>query len=81
MAEGQAVEGEVEQEVSSQTPPSDQQINGAVKHGPVTKFNDLVEHGMVCRTVVDTITKKMGLETMTEVQSMTISQSLKGQDM
>ena len=81
MAEGEAVDGEIEQEVFSQTPPSDQQINRAVQHGPVTKFKDLVERGMVCRTVVDTITKVMGLETMTEVQSMTISQSLNGKDM
>ena len=81
VAEGEAVEEETEQEAFSQTPPSDKQINGAVQHGPVTKFKDLVERGMVCKTVVDTITKAMGLETMTEVQSMTISQSLKGQDM
>ena len=81
VAEGEAVEGEIEQEVSSEIPPSDKQINGAVQHGPVTKFQDLVERGMVCKTVVDTITKAMGLETMTEVQSMTISRSLKGQDM
>ena len=81
VAEGEAVEGEIEQEAFSQTPPSDEQINKAVQHGPVTKFKDLVERGMVCKTVVDTITKTMGLETMTEVQSMTISQSLKGQDM
>ena len=81
VAEGEAVEGEIEHDVFSQTPPSDQRINPAGQHGHVTKFNDLVERGMVCRTVVDTITKAMGLETMTEVQSMTISQSLKGQDM
>lgn len=81
MAEGEAVEGEIEQEVVSQTPPSDQQINRVVQHGPVTKFKELVERGMVCQTVVDTITKAMGLETMTEVQSMTISQSLNGKDM
>ena len=81
MAEGEAVEGEIEQETFSQTPPSDEQISRAVEDGPVTKFKDLVERGMVCKTVVDTITKPMGLETMTEVQSMTIGQSLKGQDM
>ena len=81
MAEGEAVEGKIEHEVFSQTPPSDEQIDRALQDGPVTKFKDLVERGMVCKTVVDTITKAMGLETMTEVQSMTIGQSLKGQDM
>ena len=80
-AEDEAIEGEIEQEVFSQTPQPDAQIKRAVQHGPVTKFKDLAERGMVCQTVVDTITKSMGLETMTQVQSMTVSESLKGQDM
>lgn len=80
-AEDEAIEGEIEQEVFSQTPPSDVQVNRAVQHGPVTKFKDLAERGMVCQTVVNTITKDMGLETMTQVQSLTISESLKAQDM
>ncbi len=79
--EDEAIEGEIEQEVFSQTPPSDTQINRAVRHGPVTRFEDLAERGMVCQNVVNTITKEMGLETMTQVQSMTINESLKGQDM
>lgn len=81
MAEDEANQGEMEQEIFSQTPPSDAQMNRAVEHGPVTKFKDLAERGMVCQTVVDAITKSMGLETMTQVQSMTINESLKGQDM
>lgn len=80
-AEDEAIEGEIEQEVISQTPPSDAQINRAIQHGPVTRFVDLAERGMVCQTVVNTITRDMGLETMTQVQSMTINESLKGQDM
>ena len=80
-AEDEAIEGEIEQEVFSQTPPTDTQINRAVQYGPVTKFKDLAERGMVCQTVVDTITKNMGLETMTQVQSLTMSESLKGKDM
>ena len=83
--EDEAVEGEIEQEVFSQAPPSDEQLNQnarqVARHGPVTKFAELAERGMVCQAVVDTITKRMGLETMTEVQSKTISISLKGQDM
>ncbi|KAF6227680.1 hypothetical protein HO173_012010 [Letharia columbiana] len=79
-AEDEAIEGEIEQEVFSQTPQSDAQINRAVQHGPVTKFKDLAERGMVCQTVVDTITKNMGLETMTQVQSLTMNESLKGHD-
>ena len=80
-AEDEAIEGEIEQEVLSQTPPSEAQITRAVEHGPVTRFKELVDRGMVCQTVVNTITKDMGLETMTQVQSLTISESLKGQDM
>ena len=75
-----AIEGEIEQEVHSQPSPSDHQMKEATKHGPVTKFKDLAERGMVCRTVIDTITKDMGLETMTQVQSMTINETLKGID-
>ena len=81
VAEGEVIEGEIEQEVASQKPPSDKQIDPSVQHGPVTSFKDLAERGMVCQTVVDTITERMGLETMTQVQSLTISQSLEGQDM
>ena len=35
---------------------------------------------MVSETVIDTITRQMGLETMTHVQSLTINEILKGQD-
>ena len=78
--EDEAVEEEIEQEVHSQHPPSDAQINQATEHGPVTKFKELAQRGMVCKTVVDTITRDMGLETMTPVQSLTINESLKGID-
>ena len=85
VAEGEAIEGVIDQDVSSQTPPSDRginrEINRAVQHAKIIKFKELAEHGMVCPTVVDTITNEMGLETMTEVQSLTISESLKGRDM
>ena len=67
-------------EVHSQQPPSDAQIDEATRHGPVTRFKELYERGMVCNTVVNTITQKMGLETMTQVQSLTINETLKGID-
>ena len=79
--EEEAVEGELEQEVHAEEPPSDSQINQATKHGPITKFKDLAERGLVCKTVVDTITHDMGLDTMTQVQSLTLNESLKGTDM
>ena len=79
--EDEAVEGELEQEVHAQRPPSDGQINQASQRGEVTKFKELAERGLVCPTVVNTITRDMGLETMTQVQSLTINKSLKGTDM
>jgi len=78
--EDEAIDGELEQEVHAQEPPSDAQIHRAVNYGPVTKFKELSERGMVCPTVVDTITRGMGLETMTQVQSLTINETLKGID-
>ena len=51
------------------------------QQGRVTKFADLAKRGLVCGTVVDTLTRTMGLETMTEVQSLTLNESLKGADM
>jgi len=79
--EEDANEGEIEQEVYAEESPSDAQIKQATKQGPATKFKDLADRGLVCRTVVDTLTKDMGLETMTQVQSLTLNESLKGADM
>lgn len=47
----------------------------------VTKFQDLIDNNMVHPNVVEQITKKMGHQTMTDVQSMTINQGLQGTDM
>lgn len=72
---------ELEQEVNAQKSPSDAQSNQDVNYGPVTKFKELGDRNLVCKTVVDTLTHSMGMETMTQVQSMTINESLKGLDM
>ena len=73
-------EDEIENEIFSQEPPSDAQITEATRLGPITKFKELSRDGLVCNTVVDTITEKMGLEIMTQVQSLTINETLKGID-
>jgi len=78
--EDEAIEAETEQEAHTEQASSGSQINRAARHGPVTKFKELAERNMVCQTVVDTITRDMGLETMTQVQSLTINESLKGID-
>ena len=52
----------------------------ASNNGLVTKFQELADRKMVSPTVVRTITQDMKLETMTQVQSMTINETLKGID-
>ena len=47
----------------------------------ITKFDQLIEHNLVHPNIVNEITRRMGLETMTEVQSKTINQTLGGTDM
>lgn len=61
-------------------PLSDSQSNAATEHGPVTKFQELADRGMVSPTVVKTLTQDMRLETMTQVQSLTINETLRGID-
>lgn len=46
----------------------------------VTKFQQLADLNMVSPVVVKTLTADMGLETMTQVQSLTINETLKGID-
>jgi len=79
-ARAQVVEREVEEDINTQQSPKDKQIREAAQHGPITRFAELLERGMVCDSVVKTITEDMGLETMTQVQSMTINETLKGID-
>ncbi|EME82787.1 uncharacterized protein MYCFIDRAFT_211157 [Pseudocercospora fijiensis CIRAD86] len=47
---------------------------------PLTKFADLGSSGVLHDNVVRTLTRDMGLDTMTEVQAKTINEALKGQD-
>lgn len=75
-----AVEAEAERQVNASRPP-DTEIDNAVANGPVTKFHELETRGLVHKNVIRTITQDMGFEAMTEVQSRTINQALKGSDM
>jgi ATP-dependent RNA helicase MSS116 len=47
----------------------------------ITKFDELIQHNLVHPNVVNAITRGMGHHTMTKVQTMTINQALKGEDM
>ena len=46
----------------------------------ITKFQDLADRGHVHHNVITEITKTMGHHTMTEVQALTIDETLKGTD-
>ena len=73
---------EDELEAENQSRPHDP-ISHSIKassSGLVTKFQELADRKMVSPTVVKTITQEMKLETMTQVQSMTINETLKGID-
>ena len=46
----------------------------------ITKFQDLADKGHVHPTIIKQITETMGHHTMTDVQSLTIDETLKGTD-
>ena len=71
----------MEDEVRPGRPTSDAQIKNVADVGTLTRFQELSDHGLVHDNVIKVLTKEMGLETMTQVQSMTISEALKGTDM
>ena len=46
----------------------------------LTTFAELAEHGIIDPKIIETITKRMGIHTMTDVQRMTINECLDGVD-
>lgn len=76
-----AVDPPGEEHENGSTSPSTPNPRRDANHGPITMFHELADRGMVSSVVVNTMTEKMKLETMTEVQSQTINESLKGVDM
>ena len=50
------------------------------KDDRVTQFKDLALKGLVHPNIINTITDKMKIETMTDVQSRTINEALSGVD-
>ncbi|KAJ4381786.1 hypothetical protein N0V86_003151 [Didymella sp. IMI 355093] len=50
------------------------------EEGPATTFAELATRGLVHPNIVNTITKKMKIETMTDVQQRTINEALSGVD-
>jgi len=79
-ASAAAVEAEAEEQTYSESPPSDAEIDEATAMGPITKFKQLAERGLVEPSIIRTLTESMGLKTMTQVQSLTISEAITGKD-
>lgn len=52
-----------------------------VEENPITRFGELGEQKLVSQNVVDTLTRDMRLDYMTEVQSLTFNKTLQGGDM
>ncbi|KAK3711296.1 hypothetical protein LTR37_009676 [Vermiconidia calcicola] len=59
---------------------AEQDQPGNESNGIITRFDQLAERNIVHQNVVDTLTKGMGLETLTDVQTRTINEALNGQD-
>ncbi|KAI9672095.1 MAG: hypothetical protein M1831_001908 [Alyxoria varia] len=62
----------------SKTPIDD--AGGGNDAGSVSQFSDLARTGQVDQVLVDTVTKRMRIDTMTDVQRLTINEALKGVD-
>jgi ATP-dependent RNA helicase MSS116 len=50
------------------------------EEGPATQFAELATRGLVHPNIINTITKQMKIETMTDVQQRTINEALSGVD-
>ena len=49
-------------------------------NGAITSFQELADRGLVKSELIQPITEGMGISTMTQVQTMTIAETLKGYD-
>ncbi|KAI9833775.1 MAG: hypothetical protein M1819_003508 [Sarea resinae] len=75
-----AIKAEIEREVNAERPPTGQEIQEKTQQGPITRFAELQERGLVHENIVKCLTLDMKLTTMTQVQSMTINEALSGTD-
>jgi hypothetical protein len=50
------------------------------QHDRITQFQELADRQLVDGQIIHTITKRMNIATMTDVQSLTIHETLKGND-
>ncbi|KAK2768282.1 hypothetical protein FQN54_000135 [Arachnomyces sp. PD_36] len=59
---------------------TEQEQQSTESNEPITRFQELADRGLVSEKIIRNITGRMGIETMTEVQSMTINATLNGAD-
>ena len=71
----------IEEDVQEHIPPLRSTASGDTHNGQITKFQELADLQLIDRDIIRIITKHMHLETMTDVQSLTIRESLSGNDM
>ncbi|KAI9794479.1 MAG: hypothetical protein M1833_000392 [Piccolia ochrophora] len=74
------VSDDVEAQVDAPRPPSSTQIDDATARGPLTQFQQLSDRNLMDSKLVRSLTEGMRLSNMTQVQSMTISETLDGAD-
>ncbi|KAI9871853.1 MAG: hypothetical protein M1830_002375 [Pleopsidium flavum] len=74
------VEDDVPEEVPMRRNPSHKQPAQEIKLGAITKFQELVDQKLVDERIIRPITRDMSITTMTQVQSLTIAETLKGID-
>lgn len=74
------IEDDVEEELQVRRNPPAKQAAQETKLGAITKFQELVDQNLVDEKLIRPITRDMGITTMTQVQSLTINETLKGVD-
>lgn len=79
-ADTEALSAQVEQDIQADRPPTDSKIDRKLRMGATTRFGELAHNGLVNQRIIDTLTNKMNLDTMTQVQSLTINEALTGVD-
>jgi hypothetical protein len=76
----QNLQDTIDEDFGAHELPQQPETNNTAHHGLITKFKQLADQGLVNDGIIRTITEKLRFETMTEVQSLTIMDSLCGID-
>ena len=74
-----AVEAQIEQDAAGAQPPEGADVDKATQLGNIDRFSDLEREGLVHHKIIKNIAA-MKIETMTQVQSLTINEALTGKD-